>query len=48
MKEIENRAGLKRTDFYALTTSDRYLFGYGMDYKTFWRNGPGIYAVREL
>lgn len=46
LKEMATRPGLAKTDFYALTTPDRYLFGYGMDYKTFWRNGPGIYAVR--
>ncbi|MFP5345159.1 MAG: hypoxanthine-guanine phosphoribosyltransferase, partial [Gammaproteobacteria bacterium] len=26
---------------------DRYVFGYGMDYKEYWRNLPGIYAVKE-
>jgi hypoxanthine phosphoribosyltransferase len=45
-KEMATRPGLARTDFCALATPDRYLFGYGMDYKTYWRNGPGIYAVR--
>jgi hypoxanthine phosphoribosyltransferase len=24
---------------------DRYVFGAGMDYKSYWRNVPGIYAV---
>jgi hypoxanthine phosphoribosyltransferase len=48
VKEMATRAGLKHTDFHALTTPNRYLFGYGMDYKTYWRNGPGIYAVRGL
>ena len=45
-KEMATRPGLTKTDFHALVTPDRYLFGYGMDYKTFWRNGPGIYAVQ--
>jgi hypoxanthine phosphoribosyltransferase len=45
-KEVANRPGLRQTDFHALSTPDRYLFGYGMDYKSWWRNGPGIYAVR--
>ncbi len=45
-KEMATRPGLAHTDFCALSTPDRYLFGYGMDYKTYWRNGPGIYAVR--
>ena len=34
-------------DFVGLTVPDRYVFGYGMDYKGYWRNLPGIYAVRE-
>ncbi|MCQ4015976.1 hypoxanthine-guanine phosphoribosyltransferase, partial [Klebsiella pneumoniae] len=25
-----------------------YIFGYGMDYKGYWRNAPGIYAVKGL
>jgi len=45
-KEVPDRPGLRQTDFHAVSTPDRYLFGYGMDYKTWWRNGPGIYAVR--
>lgn len=27
---------------------DRYVFGFGMDYKGYWRNAPGIYAVKGL
>lgn len=37
--------GLK-ADFTALSVEDRYVFGYGMDYKGYWRNAPGIYALR--
>lgn len=47
VKQIEQRSGLARTDFHALETGDRYLFGLGMDYKHYWRNGPGVFAVRE-
>jgi hypoxanthine phosphoribosyltransferase len=36
---------LKQADFTALYAEDKYLFGYGMDYKGYWRNAPGIYAV---
>ncbi len=36
---------LKQADFTALTSEDYYLFGYGMDYKGYWRNAPGIFAV---
>lgn len=37
-----------QADFVGLETEDRYLFGYGMDYKGYWRNAPGIYAVNEI
>ena len=30
-----------------MTVPDRYVFGYGMDYKGYLRNAPGIYAVAE-
>ena len=35
-------------DFTGLETEDRYLFGYGMDYKEYLRNAPGIYAVKGM
>ncbi len=34
-------------DYVGLQVPDRYVFGYGMDYKGYWRNAPGIYAVAE-
>jgi len=46
VKEVVNRPGLGAVDFHALVTPDRYLFGAGMDYKTYWRNCAGIYAVK--
>jgi hypoxanthine phosphoribosyltransferase len=33
-----------RADFVGLQVENRYLFGYGMDYKGYLRNAPGIYA----
>jgi hypoxanthine phosphoribosyltransferase len=36
-----------KADFVGLQVPDRYVFGYGMDYKGFLRNTPGIYAVEE-
>jgi hypoxanthine phosphoribosyltransferase len=33
-------------DFAGLEVPDRYVFGYGMDYKGYLRNAPGIYAER--
>ena len=34
-------------DFIGLEVPNRYLFGYGMDYKGYLRNAPGIYACKE-
>jgi len=34
-------------DFIGLKVENRYLFGYGMDYKGYLRNAPGIYACKE-
>ena len=35
-----------RADFTGLDIADRFLFGCGMDYKGYWRNAPGIYALK--
>ncbi len=34
-------------DFVGLTVANRYLFGYGMDYKGYLRNAAGIYACHQ-
>ena len=34
-----------RADFVGLEIEDHYLYGYGMDYRGYLRNAPGIYAV---
>lgn len=34
-------------DFVGMSVPDRYVFGYGMDYKGYLRNAPGIYAVAD-
>lgn len=31
--------------FVGVTTEDKYLFGFGLDYEEYLRNVPGIYAV---
>ena len=41
------RPDVKAT-YTALEVEDRYLFGYGMDYKGYLRNAAGIYAVKGL
>ncbi len=35
-------------DFVGLSVANRYLFGYGMDYKGYLRNAAGIYACKEI
>ena len=40
--------GCESADYTALEIEDRYLFGYGMDYKGYLRNAPGIFAVKGL
>lgn len=37
--------GLPKADFTGLEVDDRYVFGYGLDYKEYLRNAPGIYEV---
>lgn len=37
-----------RADFTGLEVSDRFVFGFGMDYKGYWRNAPGIFAVKGM
>lgn len=41
------KKSLQKADFTGLYVPDRYVFGYGMDYKEYLRNVPGIYAVKE-
>lgn len=36
-----------RADFIGLEVPDRYVFGYGMDYRGFHRNAPGIFAIDD-
>lgn len=46
--KLHDRKAVKgfKADFSGLEAADRFLFGYGMDYKGYWRNAPGIYAVK--
>lgn len=37
-----------KADFTGLEVEDRFIFGYGMDYKGYWRNAPGIFAVKGM
>jgi hypoxanthine phosphoribosyltransferase len=47
-KEHDRKAPGMSVDFTGLKVEDRYVFGYGMDYRGYWRNAPGIYAVKGL
>jgi hypoxanthine phosphoribosyltransferase len=42
-----NHAKPITADFVGLEVENRYLFGYGMDYKGYLRNAAGIYACKE-
>jgi hypoxanthine phosphoribosyltransferase len=42
-KRLEN--GLQKADFVGLEVDDHYIFGYGMDYREYLRNAPGIFVV---
>jgi hypoxanthine phosphoribosyltransferase len=46
-KAVAGRPTHWSADFAGLQAPDRWLFGYGMDYKTYLRNGDGIYALRS-
>jgi hypoxanthine phosphoribosyltransferase len=46
--EKKHRRGIGfSADFVALQVPDKYVFGYGMDYRGYLRNTPGIYSVDE-
>ena len=47
---VEKRHNRKHPEaeanFTALQVDDRYIFGFGMDYRDYLRNLPGIYAIK--
>ena len=47
LKQKESRNVTMRPDIYGLEVVDRYVFGYGMDYKGALRNLPAIYAIKD-
>lgn len=47
VEKIHQRSNGFKADFVGLPVEDRYVFGYGMDYKGYLRNAPGIFAVSE-
>lgn len=44
-EHVREPGGLAQADFTGLRVPDRYVFGYGMDYKEYLRNAPGVFAV---
>jgi hypoxanthine phosphoribosyltransferase len=46
-KSHDRKHGIK-ADYIGLEVEDRYLFGYGMDYKGYLRNAAGIFAVKGM
>lgn len=48
VEKLHDRKQGIRADYVGLQVEDRYLFGYGMDYKGYWRNARGIFAVKGL
>ena len=47
VQKEHNRGVRPQVDYIGLKVPDRYVFGSGMDYKGYWRNAAGIYAVAE-
>lgn len=39
--------GIEKCNFTGLVVENKFLYGYGLDYKDFLRNEAGIYAVEE-
>lgn len=46
--EARQPGGLPKADFTGIAIPNRYVFGFGLDYKEHWRNAPGIFAVKGL
>lgn len=41
------KGGLDKADFTGLHVENKFLIGYGLDFRGYFRNLPGIYAVEE-
>lgn len=44
---VREPGGLVKADFTGLLVDDHYVFGFGMDYKEYLRNAPGVYCIAE-
>ncbi|MCU0835065.1 MAG: hypoxanthine-guanine phosphoribosyltransferase [Chromatiaceae bacterium] len=45
VEKMRERPGACQADFVGVRVPDRYLYGCGLDYKGYFRNADGIYAV---
>ncbi len=45
-KQHERKSG-HPPEYIGLSIADRYVFGFGMDVRGYWRNAPGIFAMTE-
>ena len=48
VNKIHNRKANYKPDYVGLDVEDRYLFGFGMDYKNYLRNINAIHAVKGM
>ncbi len=47
-KEVARKPdAVQKAHYTGITVEDRYVFGYGMDYKGYLRNAPGIFYVAQ-
>ena len=44
----KRRAHVCAVDVVGIQVPDRYLYGYGLDYKNYFRNAAGLYAVADV
>lgn len=47
VEKLRPHVGDRTADFVGVRVPDLYLIGYGLDYKHYFRNVPGIYAVAD-
>jgi hypoxanthine phosphoribosyltransferase len=43
----KRRAHRREADFVGVEVPDRYLFGFGLDYRGYFRNAAGVFAVAD-
>lgn len=46
VNKVHDRKVDMTPDYVGIDVEDRFLFGFGMDYKGFFRNMPGVYAIK--